>query len=69
MIFLSKDKTLAIPLLKGLLRFWPFANCEKETLFLTELQEVLEVSDLKAVAEHIPRIMKRLVRCIKGTHL
>jgi len=26
MLFLTKDKGLAIPLLKGLLKFWPFAN-------------------------------------------
>ena len=37
MLFLTKDRTLAIPLLEGLLKFWPFANCIKETLFLTEL--------------------------------
>ena len=37
MLFLTKDRTLAIPLLEGLLKYWPFANCVKETLFLTEL--------------------------------
>lgn len=37
MLFLTKDRTLAVPLLEGLLKYWPFANCVKETLFLTEL--------------------------------
>jgi serine/threonine-protein phosphatase 2A regulatory subunit B' len=37
MLFLTKDRSLAIPLLEGLLKYWPFANCVKETLFLTEL--------------------------------
>ena len=37
MLFLTKDRTLAIPILEGLLKYWPFANCIKETLFLTEL--------------------------------
>ena len=46
MLFLTKDRTLAIPLLEGLLKYWPFANCVKETLFLTELQEVLEVCEV-----------------------
>jgi serine/threonine-protein phosphatase 2A regulatory subunit B' len=37
MLFLTKDRSLAIALLEGLRRYWPFANCVKETLFLTEL--------------------------------
>ena len=41
MLFLTKDRALAIALLEGLLKYWPFANCVKETLYLTELQEVL----------------------------
>jgi serine/threonine-protein phosphatase 2A regulatory subunit B' len=45
MLFLTKDRSLAISLLDGLLRYWPYANCIKETLFLAELQEVLEVCE------------------------
>jgi serine/threonine-protein phosphatase 2A regulatory subunit B' len=37
MLFLSKDHSLAIPLVEGLLRYWPFGNSPKEVLFLTEL--------------------------------
>lgn len=69
MLFLTKDRTLAIPLLEGLLRFWPFANCIKETLFLTELQEVLEVCEVDKVEHLIPKLFKRIVKCIGGIHL
>lgn len=69
MLFLTKDRTLAIPLLEGLLRYWPFANCIKETLFLTELQEVLEVCEVEKVEHLIPRLFKRIVKCIGGIHL
>jgi len=69
MLFLTKDRTLAIPLLEGLLRYWPFANCVKETLFLTELQEVLEVCEVEKVKHLIPRLFKRIVKCIGGIHL
>lgn len=69
MLFLTKDRTLAIPLLEGLLKYWPFANCVKETLFLTELQEVLEVCEVEKVEHLIPRLFKRIVRCIGGIHL
>eukprot|EP00344_Euplotes_crassus_P004540 CAMPEP_0197004290 /NCGR_PEP_ID=MMETSP1380-20130617/21200_1 /TAXON_ID=5936 /ORGANISM="Euplotes crassus, Strain CT5" /LENGTH=446 /DNA_ID=CAMNT_0042423033 /DNA_START=92 /DNA_END=1432 /DNA_ORIENTATION=+ len=69
MLFLTKDRNLAIPLLEGLLRYWPFANCVKETLFLTELQEVLEVCEVEKVEPIVPRLFKRIVKCIGGTHL
>ena len=69
MLFLTKDRTLAIPLLEGLLRYWPFANCVKETLLLTELQEVLEVCEVEKVEPLIPKLFKRIVKCICGIHL
>lgn len=69
MLFLTKDRTLAIPLLEGLLKFWPFANCVKETLFLTELQEVLEVCEVDKIEHLILRLFKRIVKCIGGIHL
>jgi len=69
MLFLTKDRTLAIPLLEGLLKYWPFANCVKETLFLTELQEVLEVCEVDKVDALIPKLFKRIVKCIGGIHL
>ena len=69
MLFLTKDRTLAIPLLEGLLKYWPFANCVKETLFLTELQEVLEVCEVEKVEPLIPKLFKRIVKCIGGIHL
>ena len=69
MLFLTKDRTLAVPLLEGLLKYWPFANCVKETLFLTELQEVLEVCEVENVEHLIPRLFKRIVKSIGGDHL
>jgi serine/threonine-protein phosphatase 2A regulatory subunit B' len=69
MLFLTKDRTLAIHLLEGLLKYWPFANCIKETLFLTELQEVLEVCEVDKVEPLIGKLFKRIVKCIGGIHL
>ena len=69
MLFLTKDKSLAIPLLRGLLKYWPFANCVKETLFLTELQEVLEIVEDDKIKDLISPLFRRIVRCIGGTHL
>ena len=69
LIFLSKDATLAVPLLEGLLKFWPFANKEKEPLFLTEIQEVLEYIDIKAIEPLVPNLFNRIAKCIDGFYM
>jgi len=69
MLFLSKDPSLAILLVEGLLRYWPFANSAKETHYLTELLEVLEVCDMTKLEPLIPKLFKRLIKCIAGPHL
>jgi serine/threonine-protein phosphatase 2A regulatory subunit B' len=70
MLFLSKEPTLAFPLINGLLKYWPFANYAKETLFLAELLDILEVCcDTAKLEPLLPKIFKRLVRCIASPHL
>jgi len=69
MLFLSKDHSLAIHLVEGLLRYWPFGNSPKEILFLAELQEVLEICENAKLEALIPKLFKRLVRCISGPQL
>jgi serine/threonine-protein phosphatase 2A regulatory subunit B' len=69
MLFLTKDSSLAILLLDGILKYWPFANFFKETLFLQELPEVLEFCDVEKIKPLIPRLFKRIVKCISGSHL
>jgi serine/threonine-protein phosphatase 2A regulatory subunit B' len=69
MLFLSKDPTLAIHLVEGLLRYWPFANSAKEVMFLTELLEVLEVCEITKLEHLVNKLFKRLINCIAGPHL
>lgn len=69
MLFLSKDPALATHLVEGLLRYWPFANSAKEVMFLNELLEVLEVCEITKLEALIPKLFKRLVKCIAGPHL
>lgn len=70
MLFLSKDHSLSAPLIEGLLKYWPFANFAKETLFLSELSDILEVScDVGQLERQAPKIFKRLVKCIASPHL
>ena len=69
MLFLSKDNTLAIPLLEGILKYWPFANYVKETSFLQELPEVLEMCDVEKIQPLVGKLFKRVIKCISGSHL
>lgn len=69
MLFLTKDSALAIPLLEGILKYWPFANYSKETLFLQELPEVFEFCDVEKIQPLVGKLFKRVIRCISGSHL
>nr|CAB3504453.1 unnamed protein product [Digitaria exilis] len=42
--FVEKDYKLADTVIRGLLKYWPVTNCQKEVLFLGELEEVLEAT-------------------------
>lgn len=52
-----------------MLRYWPFGNSTKETMFLSELSEVLEVCDMAKLEPTISDLFERLIRCIAGSHL
>jgi serine/threonine-protein phosphatase 2A regulatory subunit B' len=69
MLFVSKDPILAFDLILGLLKYWPFASFGKETLFLAELLEVLDICDITKLDPHIEILFTRLIKCIASPHL
>jgi hypothetical protein len=44
--FVEKDPKLSEPVLRALLKFWPLTNSQKEVLFIGELEEVLELTQV-----------------------
>lgn len=66
MLFLTKDNSLVYPLLDGLMKYWPFANYIKEVLFLSELLEALEVSDMEKLEPFLNKIIKRYIKAISS---
>lgn len=48
---MEKDPRLAEPVVRGLLKFWPLTNSHKEVLFLGELEEVLELTQVGGALE------------------
>ena len=43
---MEKDPKLSEPVLRALLKFWPLTNSQKEVLFIGELEEVLELTQV-----------------------
>jgi serine/threonine-protein phosphatase 2A regulatory subunit B' len=69
MLFLSKDSSLAFPLIEGLLKYWPFANYIKEVLFLAELQEAIEIAEVDKLEPYLQRLIKRFIKALSSQHL
>jgi serine/threonine-protein phosphatase 2A regulatory subunit B' len=69
MLFITKDNSLAIPLIEGLLKFWPVANSNKEGQFLSELHEVLELCDKEKIKPIVGKLFKRIAKCITGSQI
>jgi serine/threonine-protein phosphatase 2A regulatory subunit B' len=46
----EKDPRLAEAVIRSLLKFWPLTNSHKEVLFLGELEEVLELTQVGGTA-------------------
>ena len=63
MLFIEKDNSLCVPVLEGLLKYWPYANRVKEHLFLKELSAVIGVCDADKIEHLVPKILKRVIRC------
>lgn len=46
--FVEKDPKLAEPVLQALLKYWPVTNSQKEVIFLGELEEILELTQVSS---------------------
>ena len=62
--FIEKDKTLGIYLVAGLLKYWPITCPAKEVVYITEIEEILELVGAEAEKKyHLfgPKLLHRLV--------
>ncbi|OIV90948.1 hypothetical protein TanjilG_16908 [Lupinus angustifolius] len=66
--FVEKDNRLADPVIRGLLKYWPVTNCQKEVLFLGELEEVLEVTQAAEFQRRMVSLFRQIGRCINSPH-
>ena len=66
--FVEKDPRLADPVLKGLLKYWPVTNSQKEVLFLGELEEVLELTQPQEFTKTMIPLFQQISRCVESSH-
>nr|CAB3493690.1 unnamed protein product [Digitaria exilis]CAB3498884.1 unnamed protein product [Digitaria exilis] len=66
--FVEKDYKLADTVIRGLLKYWPVTNCQKEVLFLGELEEVLEATQAAEFQRCMVPLFKQIGRCLNSSH-
>lgn len=66
--FVEKDYKLADTVIRGLLKYWPVINCQKEVLFLGELEEVLEATQPAEFQRCMVPLFKQIGRCLNSSH-
>ncbi|KAF9594221.1 hypothetical protein IFM89_028878 [Coptis chinensis] len=66
--FVEKDYKLADTVIRGLLKYWPVTNCQKEVLFLGELEEVLESTQSAEFQRCMVPLFRQIGRCLTSSH-
>lgn len=65
--FVEKDYRLADTVIMGLLKCWPVINSQKEVLFLGELEEVLDGTNIVEFQRCMVPLFKQIARCIDSS--
>ena len=66
--FVEKDTKLADLVIRGLLKYWPVTNSQKEVLFLGELEEVLELTQAAEFQQVMVHLFRQIGRCLNSSH-
>lgn len=66
--FVEKDCKLADTVIRGLLKYWPITNSSKEVMFIGELEEVLEATQLAEFQRCMVPLFSQIARCMNSSH-
>ncbi|MBA0584905.1 hypothetical protein Gorai_015699 [Gossypium raimondii] len=66
--FIDKDPKLSSTVIKGLLKYWPITNSQKEVMFLDELKDILEEIDMVEFQKVMVPLSWQIGRCINSFH-
>ena len=66
--FVEKEPKLASTVIRGLLKYWPITNSQKEVMFLGEIEEILEVINMVEFQRVMVPLFWRIGCCINSLH-
>ncbi|WVZ13273.1 hypothetical protein V8G54_017803 [Vigna mungo] len=66
--FIDKDQRLASSVIKGLLKYWPVTNSQKELMFISELEEILEMTSMAEFQKIMIPLFRRMAHCLNSSH-
>ncbi|KAJ1424683.1 protein phosphatase 2A regulatory B subunit [Ochromonadaceae sp. CCMP2298] len=66
--YVEKDQETIVPIVNGLVRFWPWTSAAKQVLFLNELEEVLELCRGEQLLQVQDNLYRLLAACLGSTH-
>jgi len=66
--FVEKDNRLADPVIKGMLKYWPVTNYQKEVFFLAELEEIIEAIQYPEFVHCTVSLFRQIGRCLNSPH-
>ncbi|XP_071736495.1 serine/threonine protein phosphatase 2A 59 kDa regulatory subunit B' gamma isoform-like [Rutidosis leptorrhynchoides] len=66
--FIEKDYKLADMVIRGLLKYWPVTNSSKEVMYLSELEEILEVTKDAEFEKCMVPLFRQIGQCLNSSH-
>ncbi|KAB1996445.1 hypothetical protein ES319_D13G232100v1 [Gossypium barbadense] len=66
--FIDKDPKLANSVITGLLKYWPVTNSQKELMFISESEEILEMISMTEFQKIMVPLFRRIACCLNSFH-
>lgn len=66
--YVEKDPDTIVVIIRGLIRFWPWGSAAKQVLFLTEVEEVLELCRGEPLNQVQEELFRLLGQCLASDH-
>ncbi|KAJ4837589.1 hypothetical protein Tsubulata_009695 [Turnera subulata] len=66
--FVEKDPKLSSSVIKGLLKYWPVTNSQKELMFISEMEEILEMMPMDEFQKVMAPLFRRIGCCLNSSH-
>lgn len=66
--YVEKDPETSIPVVRGIVRYWPWACSSKQVLFLNELEEILELLGTEQIHRIHEPLFRVISKCLGSQH-